>query len=66
MLVRNFQYKKKYKKIHFAEMYLFILFFVSMNFTDSYIGTIHLGKMLKKIHFGKTYSVFKMYPTFVT
>ena len=32
MLVQKFQYKKKYKKIHFAEMYLFILFFCQYEF----------------------------------
>ena len=67
MLVQKCQFKKKDKKIRLGEMYLFILFdFVSMNFTDSYIGTIHLGKMDRKIHLCKTYSVVKMYPTFVT
>ena len=67
MLVQKGQFKKKDKKIRLGEMYLFILFdFVSMNFTDSYIEMIHLGKMYFFVHLGKTNSVVKMYPTFVT
>ena len=55
--------------------FLVLLDLVHMNFTDSYIEAVHLGKMhllvhLGKMHFlvhlAKMHFVVEMHPTFVT
>ena len=66
------------KKVHRGEMDFFVhLDFVSMIFTDSYIGVVHLGEMDFFVHLSLERWTFlsisprwtllsKKYPTFVT
>jgi hypothetical protein len=55
------------KKVHRGEMDFFVhLDFVSMIFTDSYIGVVHLGEMDFFVHLSMMDFVVKKYPTFVT
>ena len=46
--------------------FLVLLDLVHMNFTDSYIKAVHLGKMHFLVHLAKMHFVVEMHPTFVT
>jgi hypothetical protein len=56
-----------YKNVNFGEMYIFVhLENVSMVFTKSYVGSVHLGKMYTFVYLGERVLAVKTYLIFAT